>query len=110
MKIVRKSKGMLSATIRGEEMKAMLPMMMTKLYSTDVTQMIMKAAYDLLGAEGLVEPALGGNYARENFAAGIVQNYLFSLGPAIAGGASNIQRNIIGERGLGLPRDPRPPS
>ena len=91
-------------------MQAILPMMMTKLYSTDVTQMIMKAAYDLLGADGLVEPALGGNYARENFAAGIVQNYLFSLGPAIAGGASNIQRNIIGERGLGLPRDPRPPS
>ena len=100
---------MLSATIRGEEMKAMLPMMMTKLYSTDVTQMIMKAAYELLGSDGLVEPALGGNYARKNFPAGVVQNYLFSLGPAIAGGASNIQRNIIGERGLGLPRDPRPP-
>ena len=39
---------------------------------------------------------------------GAVHNYLFSLGPAIAGGASNIQRNIIGERGLGLPRDLRP--
>ena len=39
---------------------------------------------------------------------GVVENDMFCLGPAIAGGASNIQRNIIGERGLGLPRDPKP--
>ena len=30
------------------------------------------------------------------------------LGPAIAGGATNIQLSIIGERGYGLPRDLRP--
>jgi alkylation response protein AidB-like acyl-CoA dehydrogenase len=34
---------------------------------------------------------------------------MMSLSTAIAGGASNIQRNIIGERLLGLPRDQRPP-
>jgi hypothetical protein len=28
-----------------------------------------------------------------------------SLGSAIAGGSSNIQRNVIAERALGLPRD-----
>ncbi|NIR58876.1 MAG: acyl-CoA dehydrogenase, partial [Gammaproteobacteria bacterium] len=35
---------MLSATVRGEELKAMLPMMMIKLYSTDVMQRIAKLA------------------------------------------------------------------
>jgi alkylation response protein AidB-like acyl-CoA dehydrogenase len=34
--------------------------------------------------------------------------FLYSPGMKIAGGSSEIQRNIIAERVLGLPRDPRP--
>ena len=100
---------MLSASMRGEEQKAMLPMMMIKLYSTDVMQMIAKASYDLLGGDGLVESDEPRDdiYSTAGTTSAVVHNYLFSLGPAIAGGASNIQRNIIGERGLGLPRDSR---
>jgi alkylation response protein AidB-like acyl-CoA dehydrogenase len=33
---------------------------------------------------------------------------MFSLAITLAGGTSNVQRNIIGERLLGLPRDRRP--
>jgi alkylation response protein AidB-like acyl-CoA dehydrogenase len=100
---------MLSASVRGEELEVMLPMLMIKLYSTDVMQRVACASYDLVGGEGLLEPDFREESVYDTTAttSGAIYNYLFSLGPAIAGGASNIQRNIIGERGLGLPRDLR---
>jgi alkylation response protein AidB-like acyl-CoA dehydrogenase len=100
---------MLSATLRGEELSVMLPMMMIKLYSTDVMQKVARAAYDLVGGDGLLEPdpREESYYDVTGTQSGAIYNYLFSIGPSIAGGASNIQRNIIGERGLGLPRDLR---
>ena len=33
--------------------------------------------------------------------------YMFTLGLIIGGGTAQIQKNIISERGLGLPREPR---
>ncbi|MFT5442198.1 MAG: alkylation response protein AidB-like acyl-CoA dehydrogenase [Myxococcota bacterium] len=99
----------MTAAVRGEELKVMLPMMMNKLYSTDTMQKITALAYDLLGADGVLAPTEEdvASYARTHSASGYVEQYIFSQGPAIAGGATNIQLNIIGERGLGLPRDLR---
>jgi alkylation response protein AidB-like acyl-CoA dehydrogenase len=45
--------------------------------------------------------------SRSRTPGGWVAQYMFAIANSIAGGASNIQRNIIGERGLGLPRDQR---
>lgn len=100
-----------TAQLRGEMLKVMRPMLMNKLYSTETTQRIMRCAYDLLGSDGLLAPREDDveGWSRNTTPSGWVEAYLFSLGPAIAGGASNIQLNIIGERGYGLPRDPRPP-
>ena len=102
----------LSATAHGVELQAMLPMLMAKLYSTDVMQLLMKLAYDLIGQDGMLAPTAEdlADYRRGPGPSGWVEAYIFSLGPAIAGGATNIQLNIIGERGYGLPRDLRPGS
>jgi alkylation response protein AidB-like acyl-CoA dehydrogenase len=101
-----------TAQLRGEAQKAMRPMMMNKLISTDTAQMIQRCAYDLLGADGMLAPAEEdvAGWKRNTTSTGWVEAYIFSLGPAIAGGASNIQLNIIGERGYGLPRDIRKPT
>ncbi len=35
------------------------------------------------------------------------QRYMFDLGLLIGGGTAQIQKNIISERGLGMPREPK---
>ncbi len=52
-------------------------------------------AMDILGPEGEI-------------AGGLQNLFLFSRADTIYGGTSQIQRNIIAERALGLPKEPRP--
>ncbi len=81
--------------------------LMNKLVGNDIADLQAKIALDLLGDDGLLmageraEP--GGSGPRDNRA--WVTATMSSLGGSIAGGTRNIQRNVIGERGLGLPRD-----
>jgi len=102
---------MLSAIHRNEDAKAASELLMAKLIGTDTQQRLAKLALELIPEDGLREP--GGDdvvMGIKPFTRGRwVSHYMFSLAGAIAGGASNVQRNIIGERVLGLPRDQRPP-
>ena len=100
---------MLSAIHREADLEVMNEMMMAKLVGTDLGQRIAKLSMDLLEEVGLEAPVgreteMGLHEYTRGF---WVSSYMFSLGTAVAGGASNIQRNIIGERVLGLPRDAR---
>jgi len=79
---------------------------MNKLVSTNIGSQIAELALDLLGDDGLLDAAHSEQRAfapRDNRA--WIGQYMYSLGIAIAGGTANIQRNVIAERGLGLPRD-----
>jgi alkylation response protein AidB-like acyl-CoA dehydrogenase len=101
---------MLSAIHRGRDAEVASEMLMTKLVGTNLQQMLAKLALELIPEEGLREPS-GGDVVmgiRPFTRARWVSHYMFSLAGAIAGGTSNVQRNIIGERLLGLPRDQRP--
>jgi alkylation response protein AidB-like acyl-CoA dehydrogenase len=77
--------------------------MVMKLASTQLGYDIAKLAMDVIGDKGLLAPGEGSAPAMGMFGSA----YMWSLGVLIAGGAANIQRNIIAERGLGLPRDTR---
>ncbi|MBV9509629.1 MAG: acyl-CoA dehydrogenase family protein [Caulobacteraceae bacterium] len=81
------------------------PLMM-KLNGSELAQEMYRVGRDIIGDDFLLaEPGQGGVGRRE--ARAWARQTMTSLRLSIAGGASNIQRNIIAERGLALPRDER---
>jgi alkylation response protein AidB-like acyl-CoA dehydrogenase len=72
-----------------------------KLYYSTWHRSLGELAMDVLGPDGDVVPE-GGELTP------LQRLYLFTRADTIYAGSSEIQRNIIGERGLGLPPEPRP--
>ncbi|MDQ1402509.1 MAG: hypothetical protein QOG03_825 [Actinomycetota bacterium] len=74
----------------------------TKLFQAEYNQRLQNLAVDLLGASGM---AWAG--ADDQAGAGAtVRGFLRSRANTIEGGTSEVMRNILGERVLGLPKEP----
>ena len=101
---------MVTAVSNNQDVKAMDAMLTAKLYVSEALRHVADLALDLLQEDGLRAPdADEVSMTFLNITKGAwVSQYMFSMAMGIAGGASNIQRNIIGEKLLGLPRDVRP--
>jgi alkylation response protein AidB-like acyl-CoA dehydrogenase len=70
-----------------------------KLFMTEFGKRVANAALDLLGAEGQLRPGEDGAPLDGRFE----RSYRYTVVDSIGGGASEIQKNIIARRGLGLP-------
>jgi alkylation response protein AidB-like acyl-CoA dehydrogenase len=73
---------------------------MSKLYGSELQQRLAGAGLEILGLEGQLAPGAKG----APLAGTLEQYYLLAAGLTVAAGTSEIQRNIIAGRGLGLPR------
>lgn len=80
-----------------------LASMVVKLQGTELRHELEALAVDVMGEIGLAygdNPYLRGNGSWQ-------YQYMFYLGLIIGGGTSQIQKNIISERGLGMPKEPK---
>jgi alkylation response protein AidB-like acyl-CoA dehydrogenase len=93
---------LLTSAITGEP--AGLAGLVVKLQGCELNHQIAALAIDALGEAGILYHE--GPHLRAK--GGWQRNYMFDLGLIIGGGTAQIQKNIISERGLGLPREPSP--
>ncbi len=91
-----------------------------KMFWSEMHQRAMELALDINGADSMLIDSgpEGGSWpgsGRDRRRAGypvspMMSSFFFSRSETIWGGTSQIQRNIVGERVLGLPKEPKPPS
>ena len=92
----------MTSRMKGES--AGLAGLIVKLQGCELNHEIARLAIDAMGEYGVLYG--DGEHLRVD---GSWQwRYMYDLGLIIGGGTAQIQKNIIGERGLGLPREPKP--
>jgi alkylation response protein AidB-like acyl-CoA dehydrogenase len=92
---------LLTAAMTGEE--AGLARLIVKLEGCELNHQLAAFAIDVLGELGV----LYGDSPHLRVKGAWQRIYMFDLGLIIGGGTAQIQKNIIAERGLGLPREPK---
>jgi alkylation response protein AidB-like acyl-CoA dehydrogenase len=109
----------LTATLREAKDPGVVALGATnKMFWSEMHQRAMELALDIFGAEALLidaGPETGSwpGAVRDKRRAGypvspMMSAFFFSRSETIWGGTSQIQRNIVGERVLGLPKEPKP--
>ncbi len=86
----------------------------SKLSMSNIMRMVRDVGMQIVGAQGMLHAYQPADQVVLNEATGnpmlasVTMTALYAQAPAIYGGTDQIQRNIIGERVLGLPREPGP--
>ena len=92
-------------TASQKKIDAKMAKLIVKLNGCQLNHDLAGFAIDLLGELGTI-------YGKSNHDHGSGKwqwKYMFDLGLIIGGGTAQIQKNIISEAGLGMPREPKPP-
>ena len=110
----------LTSTLRGDNASIALGAT-NKMYWSEYHGQVMELAMRILGMEGDVLtgsgeldefiPGVGQHRTRPGYPVSAMQaSFFFSRSETIWGGTAQIQRNIVGERVLGLPKEPKVPA
>ena len=109
----------LSAAVQGRKDPGVAALGATnKMFWSEMHRDAMEVALDIYGAEALLStvgpegtswPGNQRHRGRDSYLVSpMVSAFFFSRSETIWGGTAEIQRNIVGERVLGLPREPKP--
>lgn len=93
-------------TEAAQDVESGVKRMIVKYGGTMLGWRLSSLAVDALGAAGLPYETLGEDAEADDATTWNI-DYMYDVGLMIGGGSTNIQKNIIGERGLDLPREPK---